>query len=1176
MSEETTDKAAPNTEPEVKKSKEFGLSSLSVNNRTTVFVLTFIILISGWSAYTSMPKENFPEVVTPEIYVGTPYPGNSPLDIEKEITRPLEKEINTITGVDEINSTSVEGYSSIQVKFDFGIEPTDALRKVKDAVDIAKSDPEFPTDLPADPNIFEMNFSELVPIMNINLSGDYNIDRLKEYGEYLEDKIEDLPQISKVDIRGVNEKEVKVELDLAKMEYAQISYDDVERSIQGANVTMSGGSLLLDGVRRNVRVAGEFKSIKEVEDLIVKQEYFNIVYLKDIATIKFLEKERDSYAREYEQPVVMLDVIKRAGENLLEVSDAINEIIETSQDNYFPADLEITITNDQSDMTRTQVSELENSIIFGVLLVVLVLLFFLGLRNALFVGVAIPLSMLTSFIILSAFGVTLNVMVLFSLVLALGMLVDNGIVVVENIYRLMDEGLKPIQAAKEGVGEVAWPIIASTATTLGAFLPLAIWPGLMGEFMKFLPITLIIVLSSSLFVALVINPVLTAVYMKVGESKPNVKRVVMWSSALIGIGVLIDLTGAFFWGNLIAVCGIFGFLNIFLLNPGTRTFQNKVIPALENGYEKFLRWALKGRRPKFLFASMFGLLFVAFILMGAFPPKVLFFPENEPQYVNVFIEMPVGTDIEETNAITKELEKRVLKAVAKYDQVIRNQDGPDTTNWLISSVIAQVGNGTSDPNAGPSMSNTPHKARISVSFVEFQKRSDPKTGDFRMTSAVMEEIRESVKGLPGVRVTVDKNEAGPPQGKPINIEISGDDYNRLLAEANEVKAFIDQSNIPGIEELILDVDQGKPELPIIIDRAKAKRLNLSTFQIAASIRTALFGKEVSSYKLGEDDYEINLRLSDEYRFDVEKLLNQKITFKDQNTGAIRQVPISSVATFEKSSTFSAVKRQDLNRVVTVQSNVLGDYNPNEVVQAIKDALKNYELGAEFTLNFTGQQEEQAKEMAFLSQALMIALFLIFLIIVSQFNSASTPFIIMLAVFFSLIGVLFGLVLTGMEFVIIMTMIGIISLAGVVVNNAIVLIDYTNLVRDRRRKELGLEEGDRLPLEEVLFCVIDGGKKRLRPVLLTAITTVLGLLPLAIGLNINFGTLLSEFDPNIYIGGDNVIFWGPMSWTIIFGLTFATFLTLVMVPVMYTLIVRAKIRLSRPLVRWGVLSKPLRY
>lgn len=1169
MSEETPEK-------EVKKAKEFGLSSLSVNNRTTVFVLTFIILILGWTSYTSMPKENFPEVVTPEIYVGTPYPGNSPLDIEKEITRPLEKEINTITGVDEINSTSVEGFSSIQVKFDFSVDPTDALRKVKDAVDIAKSDAEFPKDLPADPNIFEMNFSELIPIMNINLSGDYSLERLKEYGEYLEDQIEDLPQISKVDIRGVSEKEVKIELDLPKMEYAKVSYDDVERSIQGANVTMSGGSILLDGVRRNVRVAGEFQSLNEIENLIVKQEKFNIVYLKDIARVFFQEKEPDSYARENEQTVVMLDVIKRAGENLLEVSDAINEIVETSKKSYFPADLEITITNDQSDQTRTQVGELENSIIFGVLLVVLVLLFFLGLRNALFVGVAIPLSMLTSFVILSALGVTLNVMVLFSLVLALGMLVDNGIVVVENIYRLMDEGLDPITAAKQGVGEVAWPIIASTATTLGAFLPLAIWPGLMGEFMKYLPMTLIIVLSSSLFVALVINPVLTAVFMKVGESKPNKKRTVRWSLALVAIGIAIDFTGSFTLGNLIAVAGLLGIVNLFVLLPGTKAFQGKVIPALENGYEKFLRWALKGARPKVLFASMFGLLFVAFFLMSAFPPKVLFFPENEPLYVNVFIEMPVGTDIEKTNAITKKLEKKVLKAVSKYDVVKRTQDGQDTTNWLVTSVIAQVGNGTSDPNAGPSLSNTPHKGRISVSFVEYQKRGDPKTGDFRLTSDVMEEIREAVKGLPGVRVTVDKNEAGPPQGKPINIEITGDDYNKLLAEANAVKAFIEQSNIPGIEELILDVDQGKPELPIIIDQAKAKRFNLSTFQIAAAIRTALFGKEVSSYKLGEDDYEINLRLSDENRFDVEKLLNQRITFRDQMTGAIRQVPISAVASFEKSSTFSAVKRQDLNRVVTVQSNVLGDYNANEVVQSIKDALKNYELDREFTLAFTGQQEEQAKEMAFLSQALLIALFLIFLIIVSQFNSASTPFIIMLAVFFSLIGVLFGLVLTGMEFVIIMTMIGIISLAGVVVNNAIVLIDYTNLVRDRRKEELKLGEHDLLPIDEVLYCVISGGKTRLRPVLLTAITTILGLLPLAIGLNINFATLFSEFDPNIYIGGDNVIFWGPMSWTIIFGLTFATFLTLVMVPVMYSLIVRAKIRFSRSLVRWGVLSKPLRY
>src|SRR6056297_1712959 len=557
--------------------KEFGLSSLSVNNKTTVFVLAIIIFIGGVASYMSMPKENFPDVVTPEIYVGTPYPGNSPLDIEKLITRPFEKEINSITGVDEINSTSVQGYSTIQVKFNFDVSVDEALRKVKDKVDIAMSDRDFPQDLPADPNVFEMNISEMMPIMNINLSGDFAIEQLKDYAEYLEDEIEDLPEITEVDIRGVMDKEIKIDVDLLAIEAMKISFDDIANAISQENVTISGGDLLVDEFNRNVRIIGEFRDVEEIENVIVKRENQEVVYLKNVADVSFGPEETESYAREYLKPVVMIDVKKRAGENLIEASDKISEIIENAKAEIFPENLQISITNDQSDQTRTQVDELLNSIIFGVLLVTGVLLFFLGLRNALFVGIAIPLSMLLSFLILGALGVTLNVMVLFGLVLALGMLVDNGIVVVENIYRLMDEGYPPIQAAKLGVGEVAIPIIASTATTLAAFLPLAFWPGLFGEFMFFLPITLIIVLSSSLFVALVINPVLTAVYMKVGEPDINKGRMLRNSLIFIAVGVFLDAISfaadesiVMIFGNISLFIGISGILNIYILAPGTR------------------------------------------------------------------------------------------------------------------------------------------------------------------------------------------------------------------------------------------------------------------------------------------------------------------------------------------------------------------------------------------------------------------------------------------------------------------------------------------------------------------------------------------------------------------------------------------------------------------------------
>lgn len=1143
-----------------KHQKEFKLTSLSVDNKTTVFVLTFIIFISGLFSYLSMPSEAFPEVVTPEIYVGTPYPGNSPLDIEKLITRPLEKEINGITGVDEINSTSVQGYSTIQVKFNFDVTPEEALRKVKDKVDVAKSDPDFPTDLPADPNVFEMNFAELVPILNINLSGDFTVDQLKEYGEYLEDEIEDLPEITKVELRGVDDKEVRISLDMHQMELLDLSFGDVASAIQSENVSISGGDLLVDGFRRNLRVIGEFKNMEQIGNTVVKHENAKVVYLKDIAEVDFVPVEAESYAREYTKPVVMLDVMKRSGENLIIASEKIEKIIEEARADVFPENLQITITNDQSDQTRNQLAELENSIIFGVILVVLVLMFFLGLRNALFVGIAIPLSMLMSFFILSSMGITLNTMVLFSLVLALGMLVDNGIVVVENVYRLMDEGLSPIEAAKKGVGEVALAIIASTATTLAAFLPLAFWPGIMGEFMKYLPITLIIVLGSSLFVALVINPVLTAAYMKVNEADPNRKKWTRISLILLAIGLVFLLPGLVVMANLFIFPAVSILLYVYAIVPSVNWFQRKAIPAMENVYSKTLLFALKGRNPYWFFAGSIGLLIFSFVLLGAFPPKTLFFPVNQPNYANIFMEMPIGTDIEVVNEVTKEVEQEVLEAIQKYE-VTEEVDGDTVThNFMVESVIAQVGEGTSDPNQGPSMAQTPNKAKITVAFVEYKDRRGV------LSQTVLEEIRENIKDHPGVTITVAKNEDGPPAGAPINIEIKGEDYEALINEAENIRAFINEQGIGGIEELKLDVEQGKPEMPIKIDRAKARMLGVSTYAIGDALRTALFGKEVSTYKEGEDDYPINLRFQDQYRYNLDNLMNQRITFRDAASGKIKQVPISAIATAEKSSTFSAVKRTDLDRVITISSNVLDGFNPTETVEKIKASMESYELPKGVTLSFTGQQEEQAEQMAFLSKALLIAVFMIFLIMVSQFNSASTPFIIMTSVVLSLIGVLLGLVIFRMEFVIMMTMIGIISLAGIVVNNAIVLIDYTNQLFARRRLELELNDDQRLGVQDIYLCIVEAGKTRLRPVLLTAITTVLGLVPLAIGLNIDFVGLFTSYNPNIYVGGDNVIFWGPMSWTIIFGLTFATFLTLVVVPVMFYILSRVKHRLRVKLAR----------
>jgi len=1112
--------------------KGFFLSIWALRNKTSVIIITLLIVVFGLSSYLSTPKELFPEIKIPTIYVRTIYPGNSPLDIENLITRPLEKQIKSVDGIKNLKSTSVQDNSAIFVEFNTDVDVEEALSDVKDAVHKAKSD--LPSDLDTDPIVMDIDFSEF-PIMNINLSGDFSIDDLKEYAEELQDELENLDEIKRVDLKGSLKREINIIVDLPRMEAMEISFNDIENAVKFENMTISGGDILLGENRRNIRVDGEFKSVSEIENIIVKHEMEKIVYLRDIAKVEDGYQEPKSFARLDGYPVVSLDVIKKSGENLLEVTDKINAIISEFKKTRFPENLSVTITNDQSVNTRNQITNLENSIIMGVILVVLVLLFFIGLRNATIVGVAIPLSMFLSFAILSIMGITLNLIVLFSLILALGMLVDNAIVVVENVYRLYDQkGMSPMRAAWNGVGEIAVPIISSTATTLAAFFPLLFWKDLIGEFMKYLPITLIIVLSASLFVALVVNPVLIANYIKKEESeyKPDLKKTLKYAGSLALAGIIFIFLGKIAFGNLLITFSILTFINVYGLKPATIWFQNKFLPRLENFYERTLKYWLNGKRPVLLVAVYLPLLMIfSFVLLAIRSPKILFFPNNEPKYINVFIEAPIGTDIRTTDAIVKKIEQQIFYLTQNYRDII-------------TSIVSNVGEGSNDPNDGPSQGNTPNKARITISFVEFNKRNG------KSTSEVMKLISENVKDYPGIRISVDKNREGPPVGKPINLEISGEDFDKLLFLTDDIQRKIEEENIPGIEGLKIDLEVSKPEMIVSIDREKARMFGLSTSQIGFAIRNALFGKEISKFKDGEDEYPIKLRLDDNYRYNVASLMNQKITFRDPTNGRISQVPISAVATFYNSSTYGSIKRKDLNRVVTISSNVLEGYNATEINNNIKKILASYPMPDGYTYKFTGEQEEQAKSSAFLTNALFIAVSLISLILVTQFNSVIKPFIIIISVLFSTIGVFLGLSIFNMELVIIMTGIGIVSLAGIVVNNAIVLIDYTDLLRKRKREEKNMSDDDILPFEEAKESIIEAGKTRLRPVLLTAITTILGLIPLATGMNIDFFGLFERFEPDFYFGGDNVKFWGPMSWTVIFGLTFATFLTLIAVPAMY--------------------------
>ncbi len=1113
-----------------------------------------IVIVMGFVAYKTMPKESFPEVKLPTIYVNVAYPGNSPLDMENLVTRPIEKEVNAINGITKLTSTSIQDFTVIIAEFSFDLESSEALQKVKDAVDRSKAN--LPGDLPADPTVMELNFSDF-PVMNVNLSGDYSQSELKTYAEMLQDEIETLSEVSGVDLTGLTDEEVEISIDRVKMEALEISLNDVEQAIAGENITMSGGDILSisgsDRTRRNLRIDGEFKDYKDIKDVIIKNEFQNIVYLRDIAEVSFGQKEATSYARLNGLPVVTLDIKKASGANLLAAADSISSMINHHKESIFPSDLSVTVTNDQSKDTRSLINELENSIILGVLLVVLVLIFFLGLNNSLFVGIAIPISMLMGIAIIDFGGNTLNMMVLFALIMALGMLVDNGIVVVENIYRLrVEEGKNGDTASREGVGEVAIPIIASTATTLAAFLPLMIWPGMMGEFMKFLPFTLIIVLASSLFVALVINPVMTSDLMKDNKNQIRSKPKKFWTrmSVILLIGVALLFTDGFkLMGGLFVSGFLLSVVNRYVLKPGGDYFMGKIMPKLESAYARTAGYALKGKRPIAFFVGTFVLMISSIVFFASSNPNIVFFPDNQPKYVNVFIETPLGTDIEKTNAITKKLEKLILDVVEPYDT-------------MVEAVLAQVGEKTADPNSGPQMGTSPHRSKIVVSFVEYKNRVF--LDDLPTTSEMMSKIKEACKDFPEAKLTFAKDANGPPVGKPINLEIMGENYLTLIEQMEIIKKKMEDEDVAGVDQLQTDLEVGKPMLEVSIDREAARRFGLSTMQIAGTIRTALLGKEIGKYKEGEDDYKIQLRFKEDYRYNLSNLLNTKITFRNMSTGAIVQVPISAVSSIEFNSTYGSVKRSDTRRVISIFSEIEEGANANTIVAKYNEILKDYKLPDGYSYKFSGEQAEQQKTMDFLGGALVLALFLIFLIIVTQFNSVVGPAIILFSVLFSTIGVFIGFGVTGMPFSILMSGIGIISLAGIVVNNAIVLLDYINLLRARKRQELGLSDKDLLPVNVLIETIVEGGKTRLRPVLLTAITTILGLIPLAIGLNINFQTLLTKFDAELYTGGQNADMWAPMAWTIIFGLFVATFLTLVIVPVMYYLSDRATLKFKRML------------
>jgi CzcA family heavy metal efflux pump len=1047
--------------------------SIAVDNKVAVYVLMVLIIVVGYGAYIGLPREATPDITIPLVIVSVPYIGVSPVDMEGLITQPLERALKGLKDIKQITSVSKEGLSTIRVEFNTGIDIDEALRRVRDKVSSAR--PQLPNDI-LDPIVSEINFSEF-PIMYVNVGGEVGLARLKKISEDLQDDIEAVPGVLRADIVGGLEPEVQVNVDVYRMNAYQVSFDDVANAIRGENLTIPGGSIDTKQKSLTVRVPGEFKEVKPLEDIVLKIQNGKPIYLRDVAAVNYSFEDRQTYARLNSREDVSLAVRKRAGENLLRIAGEVKMIVNKTQ-SQLPPGIKLEISNDQSKFITRMVKELENSILTGMLLVVLSLFMFFGLKNSLLISTAIPLSMFVGFIVLSAFGITLNIVVLFSMVLVLGILVDDAIVVIENIYRHQQEyNEHPVKAAKAAAGEVFVPVLASTVTTLCAFFPLLLWPGIVGEFMKFFPITLIITLSASLFVAYVISPVQGAQWI-------NYKREIVKARN--------NLAHPHWYKK---------------YNPFTILYHKVdgvIFPFIQGEYVKTLQWTLK--RKKFTVFSSFGLLLFVMVLFGLFNKGVEFFPNTEPSQLSVSIETPPGTSLDVTNGIAKILEDRLQQIPGKKD-----------VEFIATSI------GTSDDPFDFGGQGTANKGRVAVNFFEKALRQ-------QSSFTTLEEVRKSSFGLAGADLVVAKQQMGPPVGATVSIEVSGEDYSQLAALSKTIRENI--KNIPGLVDLKDDYNAGRPEVEVVVDREKAGLFYTSTGQIAGTVRAAISGVEASKYRVGEDEYKIRVRLREDQRTSVPDLENLRINFMNRR-GTLMSIPLTSVAVIRRTTSVTDIRRKDEKRVVTITGDVEGRV-PSEVLSEVTARLAHIDLPSGYGVKFTGSQEEQLKAAGFLSKAFVITLLLVFLIMVSEFNSLKVPLVIMFSVGLSLIGVMLGLIITRTPFSVLMTGVGVVALAGIVVRNGIVLLDFVK----HKRREGGMTLDDAL---------LEAGRIRLRPVVLTAAATVLAVVPLATGIDFDW----REF--HFVIGAESAGFWRPLAVAIIFGLSISTFLTLVVVPTAYSLL-----------------------
>lgn len=1020
------------------------ISDVAIDRSTTVIVMLVIIAIMGTYSWFALPRESNPEVVIPYVLVMTSYEGVSPEDIESLITVPIENKLSGMSGVKEITSSSVEGTSTIRIEFGADEDIDAALQKVRDKVDQAKGDLPDEAD---DPVVQEINVSEF-PIMLMCITGDLPLPVLTNIAEDLEERIEAVKGVLNVDVVGGVEREIQIEVDPDRVAEYGISFADLINITRLENVNTPGGSMNLGAGKFLMRTPGEFRTPDELNNLVVKQGPTGLVYLRDIAFVRDGYKELESTSRLDGKPSVTLSVSKRSGENIIEIADEVNALVKQELASL-PGGIEVALTWDESDWIRDMVAQLENGILSGLVLVIAVIFIFLGFVNAIFVALAIPVSMLITFAVLHMTGVTLNMVVLFSLILALGMLVDNGIVVVENIYRYRQMGMERVEAAKKGTAEVAWPITSSTLTTVAAFAPLFFWPGIWGEFMVYLPETVVIALCGSLFVGLIVNPALAAVFMR------RVKADVTHSGA-----------------------------------PRRHRFLRF--------YASVLRTALQWRAVTITLAVT-----ALVVIVGVFAAdmKVEFTPEVEPPQAYINIECPEGTNLETSDQYVRRVEEATKPYAANIEHVVANagSEGVDA--------------------GGPSGSaNSTHLSRVTLDFPRLDECE-------RLPSEILEELRAQFENVSGAEIRIAQMDMGPPTGPPVNVEISGDDYDVLAKLAEDVQEAI--RDVPGLVDLRDDYSRGKPEVRVHVDRQKAWMTGLNTQFVGLTVRAAIDGRKAGEYREGDEEYDVIVKFPKSFAEDLSNLESMNLI-----NLAGQPVPFSSVASIEHGAGLASVRRIDRKRTVTVSAEVEGDLPPPDVLKKVKAIVDEMPLPAGYTVDYTGENEDTEETQLFLRNAFVVAVLLVGLILITQFNSILQPLIILSSVVLSLAGVFLGLLLFDMPFGILMTGIGCISLAGVVVNNAIVLIDFINQLRERG--------------EELTEAIVEASVTRFRPVMLTAVTTILGLVPMAAGITFDFWKFKWVSD------SESSQWWGSMAISVSFGLGFATVLTLIVVPVLYSI------------------------